>query len=666
MILYICEKPSQAQDIARNLKATQRRDGYLEGNGYQITWCVGHLLSLAPPEYYKPEIKPWRIEKLPIIPDRWHMDISPKTKKQFLIIKNLLKTINQVVIATDADREGEMIAREVLDICHYKGKIERLWLSALDDASIQKALKKIKPGVETERLYSAGLGRQRADWLVGMNMTMGASALYGVNSVLSIGRVQTPTLKLVVDRDRIIENFKSQNYFTLKALFETEIQQSFFAVWEIPEKFLDKNGYCIEKNRVESIGAKIEDEPAIIQSFSESNKEQKAPLCFSLSSLQKKASSLFGFSAKQVLELAQSLYETHKATTYPRTDCGYLPEDQFNESSKVIEAILRADASLQSLVNLCDRSFKCSIWDNKKITAHHAIIPTINQEIDIGKMSSEEFKLYDLIRRQYLAQFLGNYKYLQKQVKIVCAGEIFNATGTAPQNQGWRQAFKHISEDELNEPEENVNIPLLVQNQNVVNKEIIVESKQTKPPAYFTEGTLIEAMKTVSKFIEDEDLKKILKENSGIGTEATRANILEVLFKRDYLQRKGKLVVSTDKGRALIDLVPDIVKNPALTARWEQCLDLVAEGKATLESFLASQTELLHTMLSQLQNEGSNKRSFILQLQSETKSGKVYLCPVCQSPLRRLKNKKGNYFWGCGQFPNCAFTTWEKESKPIL
>ena len=665
MILTICEKPSQARDIARQLKASERKDGYLEGNGYQVTWCVGHLLELAPPEYYRPDIKPWRIEKLPVIPTEWKMLVSVKTKKQFNIIKQLLKNAKYVVIASDPDREGESIVREILDECNYFGKIERLWLNALDDASIQKALKNIRPGKDTENLYYAAQARSRSDFVIGMNLTMGASALYGVNSVLSIGRVQTPTLKMVVDRDRAIEAFKSQDYFVLKALFSGDEDKQVWATWKAPDSVLDTEGHCLDQQVVDSIAAKVDEEPGIVSHFKESKKTQKAPLCFSLSALQKKASSVFGYSAKQVLSLAQALYEKHKATTYPRTDCGYLPEDQFHEVSKVLEAIASADPTLKPLLAHCDDTFRSLVWNNKKITAHHAIIPTMNNRVDISALSEAEFNIYDLIRRQYLAQLMGDYEYLQRTVEIHCAGETFIATGNTPVTLAWKHAF-NMKEPAADHEAENNTIPLLKTGQPVQIQETVVESKQTKPPARFTEGTLIEAMKTVGKWVEDDALKKTLKDNQGIGTEATRANIIELLFKRGYLQRQSKQVLSTDKGRALIDIAPDLVKNPVLTAEWEQQLEHIAEGKGQLDSFVHSQTALLKDMLAQLQSEGTPQEASRLQLQSETQNGKVYCCPICNAPLRRLKNKKEKYFWGCTQYPHCNFTTWEKNKKPSL
>ncbi|MDP1574359.1 MAG: DNA topoisomerase III [Coxiellaceae bacterium] len=614
MKLFICEKPAQARDIARNLNATNKRDGYLEGNGYQVTWCIGHLLELAPPEYYKSDIKPWRIEKLPVIPVKWESSITARGKKQFNIIKALLKKTDHVVIATDPDREGQAIAEEVLEKCNYKGKVERLWLSALDDTSIQKALKNIRPNSEMAGLYQAARARAQADWLLGMNNTMGVTALYGSDGVLSVGRVQTPTLKLVVDQDYVIENFKSKDYFVLKVLFSNDKKSDFWTTWRAPDSVLDDNGHCLDKKILESIAIKINDKPGVIHSVKETQKKKTAPLCFSLSALQKKSSSVFGYSAKQVLDIAQSLYETHKATTYPRTDCDYLPEEQQGEIKNVLKAMTQIDNDITPLVKSCDLDFKSSVWNNKKITAHHAIIPTLNENVSIAKMSQAEFNIYDLIRRQYIAQFLGDYTYLQVYVEVICSGELFIATGNAPIKMGWKQAFnRHLLNDDDDGIAINEKLSTLMQGDVVENKETIVEKKQTKPPAHFTDGSLIDAMKTVGKFVEDEKFKKILKDSSGIGTEATRASILETLFKRGYLERKSKQVFSTKKGRALIDILPDAIKNPVLSAQWEEQLEKMTKGEGDFDAFIDSQKKLLHQVLDQLRADYKTKHKLDLE-----------------------------------------------------
>jgi len=607
MKLFICEKPAQARDIARNLNASKKHDGYLEGNNCQVTWCVGHLLELAPPEYYRSDIKPWRLEKLPIIPEQWEYLVSEKTKKQFNVIKSLLKKTDHVVIATDPDREGQAIGEEVLKKCLFKGKIERLWLSALDDTSIQKALKNIRPNSEVTGLYESARSRSSADWLLGMNNTMALTVLYGAGNVLSVGRVQTPTLKLVVDRDLTIENFKPKDYFLLKILFSTDNQSSFWTTWKTSDALLDEVGHCLDKKSIENIFYKVNGKPGLIQNVKEIQKKQKAPLCFSLSALQKTASGLFGYSAKQILDIAQSLYETHKATTYPRTDCNYLPIEQFEEVKSVLKALSQIDSKISSLVTLCDLNFKSTVWNNEKITAHHAIIPTFNDKIDIYKMSHDEFNIYDLIRRQYIAQFLGDYEYLQKSVEVICESELFTAVGTTPIKLGWKQAFDRHPEDEDDETDVSEVLPNLTEQMKLENQETKIDSKKTKPPARFTEGTLIEAMKTVGKLIKEDHLKKILKESSGIGTEATRANILETLFKRGYIERKNKQVFSTQKGRVLIDIVPEVMKNPILTAQWEAELEKIAIGKSNFTAFIQSQSALLQEMLSKLMD--SKKRA---------------------------------------------------------
>lgn len=600
MKLFICEKPAQARDIARNLNASKKYDGYLEGNHCQVTWCIGHLLELAPPEYYRSDIKPWRLEKLPIIPDQWEYLVSEKTKKQFNVIKSLLKKTDHVVIATDPDREGQAIGEEVLRKCLFKGKVERLWLSALDDSSIQKALKNIRPNSEVTGLYESARSRSSADWLLGMNNTMALTVLHGSGNVLSVGRVQTPTLKLVVDRDLAIENFKSKDYFLLKIHFSTDDQSGFWTNWKASDALLDEDGHCLDKESIEGVFSKVNGKSGVIQHVKEAQKRQKAPLCFSLSTLQKTASAFFGYSAKQVLDIAQSLYERHKATTYPRTDCNYLPIEQFEEVKKVLKTLSQIDSKIASLVMLCDLNFKSTVWNNEKITAHHAIIPTFNEKIDIHKMSQDEFNIYDLIRRQYIAQFLGDYKYLQKSVEVACENELFTTIGSTPIQLGWKQAFNRHPENEEDEIDVSEVIPNLTEQMKLKNQETKIDSKKTKPPARFTEGTLIEAMKTVGKLVKEDDLKKILKESSGIGTEATRANILETLFKRGYIERRNKQVVSTQKGRLLINIVPGIMKNPILTAQWEAELEKIAIGKSSFTAFIQSQSALLQEMLSKL------------------------------------------------------------------
>lgn len=446
-------------------------------------------------------------------------------------------------------------------------------------------------------------GRRRSNaLLLPDNLTMAATSLFSQRgqSVLSVGRVQTPTLKLVVDRDKEIENFKSKDYFVLLVQFTTANQETFWATWQVPHDIEDEEGHCLNKEIAESASNKIKGQSAIVGKFSESKKQQSPPLCLSLSALQKLASSRFGFSAKKTLEFAQSLYEKHKATTYPRTDCGYLPESQFAEANSILKNVALIHPELKAIITQCDVKIKSSTWNDKKITAHHGIIPTANSQIDIKQMSLDELKLYDLICRYYVAQFLGDYIFNQRSVLVHCQNEAFKATSSTPVALGWKLALQEPSEETLS------SIPLLKQGEHLNTQEQRLEAIQTKPPVRFTEGTLIDAMKNIGKYVTNPELKKVLKETAGIGTEATRANVLETLLRREYLVRQGKQLISTQKGRALINLLPNAITDPATTAQWEQELENIADGNMTLDTFLQRQAENLEALLDALATKKAN------------------------------------------------------------
>ncbi len=665
--LFICEKPSQARDISRVLGANQKRDGFLEGQEVLVTWCLGHLLEAAKPDYYCKELKPWRIEKLPIIPQDWRMEPVIRVKKQLAVVTKMIKSTKHIVVATDADREGELIARELLAYCHYNGKVERLWLSALDDVSIKKALKNLKAGSETENLYFAGLSRQRADWIVGMNMTMATSSLFGSfgEGALSVGRVQTPTLQLIVTRDRAIEQFKPQDYFELFANFKDETSANAWLKWTIPELLQqDEKGRCLNRAVVSEVEKKILGKPAEITKLSKLKKHQAPPLPYSLAELQKKASALYGYTATKTLSVAQELYERYKAITYPRTDSGYLPLSQHGESKEVLQALVTIDPTLSTLINECDVSFKSASWNDKKVTAHHGIIPTTNQRVTLSSMSSEAQKIYHLIRTFYIAQFLGNYQYEQTKIVIHCEDEEFSATGRIPLVLGWKRALTRDTKVDptLEDGEVTQDFPKWRKGQILDVAQVKIEDKKTKPPAPFTEGTLIGAMESIGRYVQDPKLKKVLRETSGIGTQATRAAIIETLIKRDYVKRDVKKLLSTEKGRRLIDLLPDVVKDPSTTARWEQDLEDMASGGLDKEYFLTNQSKNLLEMLEQL------KISYAKQdpsLQNRKAAPSKHMCPTCQKPLVRRKAKSKSYFfWGCSGYPECTTTLADLKGKP--
>lgn len=648
--VYLCEKPSQARDIGKIVGTKNQHEHYLEGDDIKVTWCYGHLLAAMPPEAYNEQFKTWRIADLPIVPVQWRLEPVAKAKKQLKAVQQILNQADRVIIATDADREGELIAREVLDYCKFRGRIERLWLSALDDASIKKALLQIKPGSHTESLYLAGLGRQRADWLVGMNLTRAATCTLGSGKreTLSVGRVQTPTLKLVVDRDRAIEAFKPKDYYILLAQFQNEQNQSFWSKWEAPKSILDEQGYCLNRNLISTFSEKIVGQVGVVQDFQENELQKAPPLCLSLSNLQKLASAQHGFSAKKTLELAQSLYETHKAISYPRTDCNYLPESQHAEVPFIINTLKTIDIKLESVISQCDPSLKSLVWNDKKLTAHHAIIPTLNTKVNIDKLSKDEYEIYDLIRLYYLAQFSGNYIYLNRKVTVLCQGETFKAASNQPIKLGWKSLLQRTDEAEKDDDHLST-IPKLHKDQPVKNTDQRLEAKKTQPPAYFTEGTLIESMKNIAKLVTEPALRKVLKETAGIGTEATRAAILDNLVNREYLMRKGKQLRSTDKAKTLIDALPTLVKEPALTARWEQALDDVASGQLKLESFMAQQIEHLNILLQAVCSNTPNESH-----QNDSTLNDP-ICPECGKVMVKRKSSHG-YFFGCSAYPQCKKT----------
>lgn len=651
--LFLCEKPSQARDIGKVLGATRKADGCLQGEGVVVTWAFGHLLEQAPPEAYDPEFKRWTLETLPIRPTQWKNTVRKDAAKQFKVIQGLLKQCGEVVVSTDADREGETIGREILEACRYQGRVSRLWLSALDDASIRKALADIRPGEATWPLYQAGLGRSRADWLVGMNLTRAFTVLarqQGHDGVLSVGRVQTPTLALIVRRDREIASFVPKPFWDVVASLQAQ-EGAFQAKW-VPsnDAWLDEEGRCIEQRAAQAIAARGQGGQAAVVAVDTSRKREAQPLVMDLGTLQQECSKRFGFGAQQVLDIAQSLYETHKATSYPRTDCRYLPTSMQSEIGVVVTALLHSDQKLSPVIERLDQNLRSRVWNDSKITAHHGIIPT-TAACKIERMSDDEFRVYDLIRRHYLAQFLPQHEYDQTDVKLDLVGEKFIASGRQVCVEGWKVLFargKNIVQEE-DEGEQQTSdaqaLPVLRQGEQCSVVDTGVKDRQTKPPKPFAEGTLIAAMKNAARFVTDERLKARLRESAGIGTEATRAGIIETLLKRGFVRKKGRTIVSTPVGQGLIAALPPQISNPGMTALWEQALDQVAEGSMALNDFMARQGLLLDKLIGiALQQPRLN----LPEAASET-------CPKCQSKMRKRQSTKGP-FWSCSRYPDCDGT----------
>ncbi|EDX2836363.1 DNA topoisomerase III [Salmonella enterica] len=652
MRLFLCEKPSQARDIAKFIGAGQRGDGFLSGPGVTVTWARGHLLEQAEPEAYGEQYgNPWRLDVLPFVPQQWKLEVKKDARSQFSVINRLLKQVDEVVIATDADREGEVIARELLEYCRFQGRVFRLWLSALDDASIRNALANIWPSEKTEALYRAGVGRGRADWVTGMNLTR----LYtlkareaGISGVMSVGRVQTPTLAIVVRRDLEIENFIPKPYSDVMATLISD-NIAFPVKWVAAAQYCDEEGRCIQAG----IAAQVvelcrQTASATVIDCQTKRQKKSAPLAFSLGSLQQACAEKFGMPAQQVLDIAQSLYETHKLTTYPRTDCGYLPVSMREEVRAVLAALMQSDPLLKSHPALAqlDTSLVSRIWNDKKITAHHGIIPT-KQAGDLSRLSTDERNVYQLIRQHYLAQFLPQMEVDATEATFNISGQLFRTTGNVVVVAGWKALFTEpsrtaqIPADGNDDKEAASRLPPLQAGQTCRVQGAEEKRLQTKPPVPYNDGTLIAAMTNAASFVTDAALKKVLKENAGIGTEATRAGIIDTLVKRGFLVRDKKVLRSTPTGRDLVSALPSALTSPGLTALWEQLLDEVAAGRVSLEDFMAKQN------------------AWVVQLVSQGKSQPLAMqappgppCPVCGGRTAQRQGKNGVFF-GCVNYPAC-------------
>ncbi|BAP45840.1 DNA topoisomerase III [Pseudomonas sp. StFLB209] len=592
MRLFLCEKPSQAKDIAAVLGATRRGEGCLVGPNATVTWCIGHLLETAPPDAYDARYKRWALQDLPIVPGTWKMQVKPKTASQYKAVKRLLSEARELVIATDADREGEMIARELVEHCRYRGPIQRLWLSALDDASIRKALAALKPGAATFSLYHSALGRSRADWLIGMNMSRLFTLLgrqSGYQGVLPVGRVQTPTLRLVVDRDRSIADFVPVPYWAIEVGLR-HAGQDFTAQWRAPADACDEQDRCLNQPLAQQAARDMQQSgQATAISVRTERIREAAPLPFDLGTLQEICSKKLGLGAQETLDIAQSLYETHKLITYPRSDCGYLPNSQHGEAAGIIAALTAADPSLQALRGHLDPARRSRAWNDAKVSAHHGIIPTAATRA-FERLSGKPRAVYSLIRARYLAQFLPNHEYDRTQADFDCAGHALRAVGKCIIEAGWKRALPEaLTPAKGREAAPPQALPALHKGCVCPVTAVQLKDLWTQPPKPYTEGDLIKAMKNVARLVEDPLLKQKLKETTGIGTEATRAGIIQGLLDRGYLSKNGKALSATPPAFSLIDNVPRAIADPGTTAIWEQALDMVQNGEMSLEEFVAKQ-----------------------------------------------------------------------------
>ncbi|MBL4899957.1 MAG: DNA topoisomerase III [Colwellia sp.] len=603
MKLYIAEKPSLGRAIAAALSSTlakphKNHKTHIElANGDVVSWCVGHILAQADPEDYDDSLKKWSMETLPIVPQQWQLKPITRTRAQLTVLRKLVKQADEIIHAGDPDREGQLLVDEVIEYLKVsktkKNNIKRLLISDLNLPAVKRSLASLKNNSEFVPLSISALARSRADWLYGINLTRAYTLQgqkQGFNSVLSVGRVQTPLLGLVVRREQEINEFVSKPFYQVLAHLSVnkvlaDGDKSFTVKWQPSEacqQYCDDEGRVLVKALAVNVVNRITNQDAIVESINTEDKQQGQPLPFNLSSLQIAAAKQFSMNAKLVLDVCQALYEKHKLITYPRSDCRYLPKEQFKQAPTIIELLSQASLPCAQQARNADKNIKSKAWNDKKITAHHAIVPTEKSSNNI-QLNPFEKNIYLLIVRQYLVQFYPVYLYQQTTLTVKIAKGIFTTNAKMEQQLGWRTLFP--IRKEKNELQENA-LPKLTQGQVLHCQQGELVEKHTSPPESFTDATLLSAMTGIARFVCDPKIKKVLRDTDGLGTDATRAGIIDLLFKRNFLQRNGKKIVATEIGIALINALPAMATLPDMTAQWEAVLTAISEKKASYLNFM--------------------------------------------------------------------------------
>jgi DNA topoisomerase-3 len=592
MRLFIAEKPSLARAIADVLPKPHRRgDGYIScGNDQVVTWCVGHLLEQAQPDSYDSRYARWNLADLPIIPEKWRLQPRPSVAKQLKVIEGLLQQASAVVHAGDPDREGQLLVDEVLDYLQLapekRKTVQRCLINDLNPSAVERAVGRLRENREFIPLCVSALARARADWLYGINMTRAFTLLgrnAGYDGVLSVGRVQTPVLGLVVRRDEEIENFIPKDYFEVKAHIVTPKEERFVATWvpsDACEPWQDEEGRLLHRPLADHVLERINGKPALVTGYNDKRESDTAPLPFSLSGLQIEAGKRFGLSAQNVLDCCQRLYETHKLITYPRSDSRYLPDEHFAGRHAVLNAIQAHQPNLTPPADF-NPGQKNRCWDDKKVDAHHAIIPTARASK--VNLTENEANIYGLIARQYLMQFCPDAVFRKCVIDLDIGGGKFIAKARFLAEAGWRALLGSKERDEEND---GTPLPVVAKGDELLCERGEVLAKQTQPPRPFTDATLLSAMTGIARFVQDKELKKVLRATDGLGTEATRAGIIELLFRRTFLVKKGRYIHSTDAGRALIHALPEMAARPDMTAQWESTLTRISEKSCRYDEFM--------------------------------------------------------------------------------
>lgn len=618
--LVLAEKPSVGKDIARVLQCHKNINGGLEGNKYIVTWALGHLVTLADPEMYDHKYQKWNLDDLPIMPERMKLVVIKNTAKQFNAIKNLLNRndIKDIIIATDAGREGELVARWIINKAHVKKPMKRLWISSVTDKAIKDGFKNLKNARDYEPLYQSGYSRSVADWLVGINATRALTCKY--NAQLACGRVQTPTLAMIDKRETEIKNFQPKDYYGIEIL-----SNNIYWSW-----LSNKNEkHIFNQNKIDNIIEQLQNSKLKITNITTNNKKSYAPLLYDLTELQRDANKIYGFSAKETLSIMQSLYEYHKVLTYPRTDSRYLTEDivpTLKERLIASKGGYFDDVIDQILANPIKK--QNHFVNNKKVSDHHAIIPT-EQPVMLGAFSDSEFKIYDLVLKRFLAVLLPPYIYKKTTIKAKVNQETFTTSGKIEIQSGWQQIYNHDNTEQFEQV-----LPLMKENDQYVVSEIKKTCGQTTPPAYFNEATLLSAMENPVHYTNNKSkqLNSTLINTGGLGTVATRADIIDKLFNTFLIEKRNNEIHVTNKGKQLLQLVPQDLKEPELTAKWELQLAKIAKKQQKPDQFINEIRQYTKKII----NEINSSQATFKHDNLTTKK-----CPECNHFMLEVNGKKG-------------------------
>ncbi|MRC17215.1 DNA topoisomerase III [Bacillus thuringiensis] len=645
--VVIAEKPSVARDIARVLKCDKKGNGYLEGSKYIVTWALGHLVTLADPESYDVKYKKWNLEDLPMLPERLKLTVIKQTGKQFNAVKSQLlrKDVNEIIVATDAGREGELVARWIIDKVRINKPIKRLWISSVTDKAIKDGFANLKPGKAYDNLYASAVARSEADWYIGLNATRALTTRF--NAQLNCGRVQTPTVAMIASREDEIKNFKAQTYYGIEA----QTMEKLKLTWQ------DANGNSrsFNKEKIDGIVKSLDKQNATVVEIDKKQKKSFSPGLYDLTELQRDANKKFGYSAKETLNIMQKLYEQHKVLTYPRTDSRYISSDIVGTLPERLKACgvgeyrPFAHKVLQKPIKP-NKSFV----DDSKVSDHHAIIPTEGY-VNFAAFTDKERKIYDLVVKRFLAVLFPAFEYEQLTLRTKVGNETFIARGKTILHAGWKEVYENrFEDDDVTDDVKEQILPHIEKGDTLTVKLLLQTSGQTKAPARFNEATLLSAMENPTKYMDTQNkqLADTLKSTGGLGTVATRADIIDKLFNSFLIEKRGKDIHITSKGRQLLDLVPEELKSPTLTGEWEQKLEAIAKGKLKKEVFISEMKNYTKEIVSEIKSSDKKYKHDNISTKS---------CPDCGKPMLEVNGKKGKMLVcqdrECGHRKNVSRTT---------